>query len=299
MIGVSLQNVTKSYKGNEVVKNCCLKIDKPGVYLLAGPNGAGKSVILEMIGGLRKETSGEILVHGVSADEISVKMNRGFLTQQDSLRKNNYVYEEIDLIIDMFGIKGVDKRAFLKEYGLEKYYNFRTKKLSGGTKRRLQIALTFLPRQNLVILDEPVSGLDTNSRDEIWNMIVEYARENIVIVADHYLNQAAEYADFIYLLNEGNIIVSGESNKLVDGIGYDTVVKVRKDHSNTVDAILQNSRVNYKLLNSGTVNNYYLKSNELNEYVKENLDKVSVRKKIDFEEIYFFHTSKRIGQEEK
>ncbi len=298
MKGINIENVSKEYKNKTVINNCSLTISEPGVYLIAGPNGAGKTTLLEMIAGLRKQTSGKLEILGEKANSLSAKMNRGFLIQQNTLRKNNYVYEEIDLVLDMFDIKGVDKKNFLREYGLEEYYDFRTKKLSGGTKRRLAIALAFLPKQKIVILDEPVSGLDTNSRDEIWNMIVEYSRDNIVIVADHYLNQAAEYADYAYLLNEGNIVVSNTIDNLRKQILYDTVIKVRSESTDKIYNLLNGSNINYKVLVSGTVSNYYVNTEELNTDIISQMDGSSVLKKIDFEEIYFYHTSKKSSGEE-
>ena len=203
---IIIKNLSKSYKDNKVLKNLSISIDKPGVYLLAGPNGSGKTTLLEIIAGLRESDSGEILINGYKRNTIEAKKSLGFLCQQNNLRKSTKVNEEIQVVKDLYNID-INDIEYLKKYNLEKYYKERCRNLSGGTKRRLLVAMLFMAKQNIVVLDEPVSGLDTYSRDEIWNTISEYSKENIVIVSDHYLNQAALYSNYIYLLELFHILI--------------------------------------------------------------------------------------------
>ena len=119
----------------------------------------------------------------------------------------------MQLIKEVFGAK-VEDIEYLKKYNLEEYYKNKTRTLSGGTQRRFLTAMLFLAGQNIVILDEPASGLDTYSRDEIWNTISEYGKEHIVIVSDHYLNQARLYSDRIIMLDQGKIIANDTFNEI-------------------------------------------------------------------------------------
>lgn len=293
MGGIIITALGKVYGKNKVLDDINLNITEPGVYLVAGPNGSGKTTLLELITGLRKKTEGEVLIDGYKPNTVEAKSKIGFLSQQNSLRKNCYVNEELDLVIDLFGVKNTNPIEYLTKYGLDKYYKYKTKKLSGGLKRRVLISMTLLPEQEIVILDEPVSGLDTFSRDEIWNMITEYSKNNIVLVADHYLNQAAQYADYVYLLDKGKIIAEGDVSSLMSTVPKSHVIKVRKGKHSSVEKRLDEQGLNYECRTSGTVYNYYIDDTELGDRDIVNIvDSEFNINNINFEDLYFYYTGK-------
>lgn len=294
---IIINDLSKKYDGKVVLDNISININKPGVYLLAGPNGSGKTTLLEIIAGLREANSGEILINGYKNNTVEAKSSLGFLCQQNSLRKSTKVNEELELVKDLYGLNNIDDYEYLKKFNLEKYYKEKSKNLSGGTKRRLLIAMLFMAKQPIVVLDEPVSGLDTYSRDEIWNVISEYAKDNIVIVSDHYLNQAAIYSDYIYLLNEGKIIIQDTSKNIKNKCKSEKLVKVRKEQFEEIKNIIKKVCKDFEVRVSGTVYNIFINSKvtEVLEALKEK--KVTIHD-IELEDIYFYYTGKYSHEEE-
>lgn len=230
-LALEVKNASKNYGGKNVLHNISFKIEKPGVYLIAGPNGCGKTTLLESLVGLRSLDTGSITIFSHDGHaEVPRELNRliGILLQSNGLRRNLTVKEEMGLIKELFGIQ-MEDIAYLKSFLLEQYYKTKTQKLSGGTKRRLLLALSFMPSYNALILDEPASGLDTQSRTLIWSAIRQFSRDKIIVVSDHFLNQAAMYSDYIYLMNEGRIVAEGSKESLIKRIGKTHVISIAND----------------------------------------------------------------------
>ncbi len=290
-MGIQVKHLVKQYHEKEVLKKISFEINKPGVYLIAGPNGSGKTTLLEILAGMREKTSGEISIFGNAPGSFEAKRKIGFLCQQNALRKTCYVKEELQLVKELYDIPNIDIIEYLKELGLGEYYNFKTKKLSGGLKRRVLLGMTMLPRQKVIILDEPVSGLDTFSRNEIWNMIIEYAKNKIVIVSDHYLNQAAQYCDYLYLLHEGNIIASGTVDQVKKTIPESYVIKMHENECKKLENALNSFQIGYEIRVSGTVCNYYIGKAERDILNKREEFTYQIYK-MDFEDVYFYYTGR-------
>ena len=295
VMSLVVKNLTKSYQ-KPVLQNIDLVIDEPGVYLIAGPNGSGKTTLLETIVGLRKPDCGEISINGFPCGSIHAKKEIGFLCQQNGLRKTIKMKEEMQLIKEIFDVH-VNDMEYLKKYNLQEYYNNKTRTLSGGTQRRFLTAMLFLAGQNIVILDEPASGLDTYSRDEIWNTISEYGKEHIVIVSDHYLNQARLYSDRIILLDRGKIIANDNFEGIMKCCQCEKLIKVRNEHYKHVQSVIDKIGADCEVKVSGTVYNIYLKNK-----TKQVLSALSNQKitshDLDLEDIYFYMTGKQSHTEE-
>lgn len=290
-MGIKIKNLKKFYGRNEVLKNINIEFMNPGVYLIAGPNGSGKTTLLEIIIGLRKQTSGELIINNFTHNSIEVRRELGFLLQQNSLRKNCYVNEELELVSQLFGVKNVNLYEYLGKYGLLQYYKYKTRRLSGGTKRRLLLAMTLLANQNIIVLDEPVSGLDSFSRNEIWNIISEVSKNRIVIISDHYLNQAAQYADYVYLLDRGSVVLHGDVRKIISSLDKTHVIKVRKDMHQELEKLLTSLNFEIDVKISGTVYSYYIK-NTANTPISSINNNQYRMSPIDFEDIYFYYTER-------
>lgn len=294
---IQINNLVKSYRNKIVLDRIDLSIQKPGVYLIAGPNGSGKTTLLEILVGLRSSNSGQISINGLKPDQVQVKKEVGFLTQQNTLRKNCTVKEELTLVKEIFQLD-IDLYEYLTKFNLQEYYNEKTKKLSGGTKRRVLIAMLLMPKYKMIVLDEPVSGLDTYTRDEIWNMIRDYAANNIVIVSDHYLNQASQYSDYIYLINRGKIVLHGKTNELIRNFKYRYIIKTRKQYVENLKRVVKPECEEMDLKVSGSVYNLFMNSennNSFEEIISSN--KYSFHP-VNLEDIYFYHTGDLVKEGE-
>lgn len=290
-MSIEIKNLKKRYKDHIVLNEINLEIKNPGIYLIAGPNGSGKTTLLELIIGLRTPTSGDIRIESFSPNSIDAKKKLGFLSQQNSLRRSCRVSEELKLVSEIFGIYDIDLENYLDIFDLKKYYHYKTSKLSGGSKRRLLLAMTLLPQQNIIILDEPASGLDSFSRNEIWNIITEISKDKIVIVSDHYLNQAAQYCDYVYLLDKGNIALHGDIETINTSLNKTHVIKVRKENHEAVEKQLESLKLEIDLKVSGTVYSYYLNIVDLAKLKKLDSKEWNFSS-INFEDIYFYYTGK-------
>lgn len=289
-----VENVRKTYGKKSVLEDITFHITNPGVYLLAGPNGSGKTTLIEILAGLRKANSGRIELNGFQAGSIQAKQHVGFLCQQNNLRKNCTVKEELALVKQLFS-KQVDDLVYLKQFDLEDYYEYKTKKLSGGSQRRLLIALTLMANQDIIIFDEPVSGLDTNNRDEIWNAIKEYSKDKIVVVSDHYLNQAAVYSDYIFMINRGQIILSDDKEKILNSIDFQKVIRIKKRGFAEIQQAVEKYCNEFTIKSSGSVFHIYIKN------YQSDLEQVLRDKRVDicnldFEDIYFYYTGSQMQE---
>lgn len=290
-----VEGIKKQYS-KTVLQNINLTISKPGVYLIAGPNGSGKTTLLEIIVGLRKPDGGTVMINNHQCGSVEAKKEIGFLCQQNGLRKTIKLKEEMQLIKEVFGAK-VEDIEYLKKYNLEEYYKNKTRTLSGGTQRRFLTAMLFLAGQNIVILDEPASGLDTYSRDEIWNTISEYGKEHIVIVSDHYLNQARLYSDRIIMLDQGKIIANDTFNEIKKCCQCEKLIKVRNEHFEPIKRKIDEVGAEYEIKVSGTVYNIYLK-NHTTEVLESLKEQKITSHDLDLEDIYFYMTGRQSYSEE-
>ncbi|WP_062196892.1 ABC transporter ATP-binding protein [Massilibacterium senegalense] len=289
-MGIEICQLFKKYGDKAVLESVNMSIEQPGVYLVAGPNGSGKTTLLEIIVGLRKMDGGNVNIEDYSFDNVELKKKVGFLTQQNTLRKNCTVAEELNLVKQLFGLK-LDTYEYLEKYNLKEFYHQKTKNLSGGTKRRVLIAMLLMPKYKIAVLDEPVSGLDTFSRDEIWNTIREYSQNNIVIVSDHYLNQAAQYSDYMFLLNKGRIVLRGSTEEILEKFDYDYVIKTRNKNTEDVEKELEKENILPDLKISGSVYNYFISSKDYSRIKQIHANKNLNLHPINLEDIYFYYTN--------
>lgn len=278
MNSLILKEATKSYKHKVVLNKVNMRFENKGVYLLAGPNGSGKTTLLESIVGLRVFDSGLI--------ETNID-KKAFLFQENNLRKLSTVKEELGLVAELYHIKK-DITEVARKYQFGEYLNLKTVSLSGGTKRRILVAMTLMTNTDLVVLDEPASGLDTFNRKEIWSLIKEYGKNHVVIVSDHYLNQAAEYSDYVYMLHGGEVVENDTIKNLRVKLSKYLYISVDDQVRDRITVQLKENNISYTERSTGQNFYFYIKANDEAKLFAEkyNYD----LQNLSFEDGYLFYT---------
>ncbi|PRZ35257.1 ABC-2 type transport system ATP-binding protein [Antricoccus suffuscus] len=211
---VVLDAVTKTFGSVTAVDGLSLRINRGEVVALLGPNGAGKTSTVDMILGLSTPTTGNVSVYGmaprkaVSLGAVSAVMQTG------GLLKDYTVAETVQLTASLF-TPSRPVSEVLERAGITDIADRRVGKCSGGEQQRLRFALALLPDPDLLILDEPTTGMDVEGRREFWTAIREDAkRGRTVIFATHYLEEADAYADRIVFVRRGSIVADGTAAEI-------------------------------------------------------------------------------------
>ena len=218
--GLVANNITRSFKDKLVVREVSLKVDRGEVVGLIGPNGAGKSTCFAMLSGIIKAQSGDVLIDGISVTNlpIHIRARRGLslLPQETSVFKGLSVLDNLKVASELHQtcLEQQEKDGaidnLLIQFGLKKIEERRGKFLSGGEKRRLEMARLLVNSPKYVLLDEPFAGVDPISINEIKNHILSLAKDNIgVLITDHNAADILDICDNVYVMKDGAIIFEG------------------------------------------------------------------------------------------
>lgn len=213
---LKITNVSKSFGKVKAVNNISFKVKKGEMFAYLGVNGAGKSTTISMICGTLKKDSGSILVCGedINKDSNYIKNKIGVVFQNSVLDQTLSVYDNLKYRASLYDITGNEfKKRFeelSKMFELNEIQNQKVKTLSGGQRRRVDIARAIIHNPEFLILDEPTTGLDPNTRKKLWNIISDLREKKgmTVFLTTHYMEEAAD-ADFIIIIEKGKIITEG------------------------------------------------------------------------------------------
>ena len=219
--GLVAKKITRSFKDNLVVREVSLRVDRGEVVGLIGPNGAGKSTCFGMLSGIIKAESGDVLIDGISVTNlpIHIRARRGLslLPQETSVFKGLSVLDNLKVASELHQacLEQQEKDGaidnLLIQFGLKKIEERRGKFLSGGEKRRLEMARLLVNSPKYVLLDEPFAGVDPISINEIKSHISSLARDNIgVLITDHNAADILDICDNVYVMKDGVIIFEGD-----------------------------------------------------------------------------------------
>jgi ABC-2 type transport system ATP-binding protein len=208
---VELRNVTKTYGSVRAVDGLSLSIEPGEVVAFLGPNGAGKTTTIDMMLGLATPTTGSVSVFGGTPADAIAQGRISAVMQTGGLLRDLTVRETVELTSALFArtrsVKEVLTRAGIADIG-----DRRVAKCSGGQQQRLRFALALLPDPDLLVLDEPTTGMDVEGRRDFWNAIRQDASTGrTVLFATHYLDEADAYADRIVLVRHGKIVADGSA----------------------------------------------------------------------------------------
>ena len=212
-----LKNVSKSFVGKKAVDNISLELNKPGVYGLLGTNGAGKTTTIRMILGILKKDSGEITWNGKEVNRKSV--NFGYLPEERGVYPKTKIYDQLMYFAEL---KGMDKQSadasikkWAKELKVEEYMQMTAEKLSKGNQQKIQFMTAIIHNPELVILDEPFSGLDPVNTGILRDIIINLVKNGkYVIMSAHQMATIEEFCEDILILNKGKTVLQGNLNQI-------------------------------------------------------------------------------------
>ena len=211
-----VKNLKKSFGAKLAVDDIDLQISRGQLIALLGPNGAGKSTVISMLIGIMKPDSGEIRLEEMSPQESHYHRRIGVVFQSSVLDGQLTVRQNLNLRAGMYRDIGSERVSeVLSQFSLTKIADQKYKTLSGGQRRRVDIARAVLHHPDLLFLDEPSTGLDVQTRRMIWMILDRLRREDrlTIVLTTHYLEEA-ETADFVYVLDYGKIIAADTVQKL-------------------------------------------------------------------------------------
>ena len=230
---IRLDSLRKSYGDLVAVKNLSLDIRRGEIFGFLGPNGAGKTTTISMICGLLKRDSGEIKIDGFSLEEDYGRCKKlmGFCPQDIVVWESLTCLEQLDFTARLYDVPKIVARnrslELLGILGLEEKKHKLAKTLSGGMKRRLNIALAIVHDPEILILDEPQAGLDPQSRVLVREYIRSLAGEKTVILTTHDMDEADRLAERIGIIDHGELLVLDTSNNLKDQVGEGDILEIK------------------------------------------------------------------------
>ena len=217
MIAIELRNVTKIFKDLTAVNDLSIQIKRGEYVALLGPNGAGKTTLVEMIEGIQKPDSGEIFILGKTwkDNEQELKNKLGFSLQETHFIPKLTVDETIKLF-SSFYTKRDKASEILDITGLGAKKETYVQNLSGGQRQKLALSIALIHDPEILILDEPTTGLDPTARREIWNILQALkSRSTTLILTTHYMEEAEYLCDRILIMNQGKFIAQGSLDSLL------------------------------------------------------------------------------------
>ena len=211
-MGLRLKNVSKTFVGKKAVDNISLELDKPGVYGLLGTNGAGKTTTIRMILGIIKKDEGEITWNGKAVDRKSV--NFGYLPEERGVYPKVKIWDQLMYFAELKGMEKQEAeeaiKKWAKELKVEEYLMMPAEKLSKGNQQKIQFMTAVIHNPELVVLDEPFSGLDPVNTEILKNIIIDLVKKGkYVIMSAHQMATIEEFCSDILILNKGKTVLQG------------------------------------------------------------------------------------------
>lgn len=218
-------NLVKKYRSRTVVKGVTVEVKQGEIVGLLGPNGAGKTTSFYMIVGLITPNSGRIYLDDADITKEPVykraQMGIGYLAQEASVFRKLSVEDNLKAVLEMSKMSKEEQRDRLEilidEFGLEKIRKSLGIQLSGGERRRTEIARALAIKPKFILLDEPFAGVDPIAVEDIQEIVGKLKEKNIgILITDHNVHETLSITDRAYLLFEGNILKSGSAKELAD-----------------------------------------------------------------------------------
>jgi ABC-2 type transport system ATP-binding protein len=232
---IQCSNLRKTYDGKvEAVRGLSLQIEAGQCFGLLGPNGAGKTTTIEILEGLLAPTSGEVRIFGHTWNDNPRQLREwiGISLQETRLSEKLTARETIELFASFYS-EPRPAEDILEELQLTEKSDAWVGKLSGGQKQRLAVATALVGNPRILFLDEPTTGLDPQSRRQLWDIIRTFQKKGgTVLLTTHYMDEAERLCDQLAIVDHGQIIAEGTPADLIDRLGGHHVVEFQVSHAN-------------------------------------------------------------------
>jgi len=227
--GIEIKKLSKQYGKQQVLKDINLSLPEGQIIGLLGPNGAGKSTLMKIITGYILPDRGEVWVKekSVTNDPMFTKNKIGYLPEQNQLYPEMYVREYLAFVADIFGLPNKRVEEVIEETGLTPEAHKKMAQLSKGYKQRVGLAAAIIHNPDILILDEPTTGLDPNQLVEIRELIKKLGKEKTILLSTHILQEIEQMADRVLIINKGEIV----ADKLLKDMqsGQQQIIEVEFD----------------------------------------------------------------------
>ena len=204
-----LENVSKSYGEQVILKNLTLRLKKGEIIGFLGPNGAGKTTLMKILTGYLTQWEGSVRfeTHDLKKDPQSVQRQLGYLPENNPLYGDMYVKEYLLFVGGLYGLTAMPIEDIAAKVGLEQHLDKKITTLSKGYKQRVGLAAALLHDPQLLILDEPTTGLDPNQLGEIRQLILDLGKEKTIFLSTHILSEVEALCDRVVILHQGKIVL--------------------------------------------------------------------------------------------
>lgn len=231
---ITARGLTKTYGDFVAVDGIDFQVSRGEAFGLLGPNGAGKSTTMRMITSTLQRTSGELQILGKDPDKFGpeIRAHLGVVPQQDNLDRQLTVWENILVYGRYFGLSRKFLKGKIEELlafaQLEEKRNVKSEELSGGMKRRLTIARGLVNEPEILLLDEPTTGLDPQARHVLWDRLFRLKELGVTLVlTTHYMDEAEQLCDRLVVMDKGRIMAEGSPSELIKKYSSKEVLEVR------------------------------------------------------------------------
>ena len=265
-MGLVIHDVKKSYGDKTVVDGISFEMNHPGVFGLLGTNGAGKTTTIRMILGILKKDSGEINWNGKKVERKNV--NFGYLPEERGIYPKIKIIDQLTYFAKLKGMKDGPAKEEIKKWAeklkVSDYLEMTAEKLSKGNQQKIQFIASILHSPELIILDEPFSGLDPVNTELLKNVIIELVKEGkYIIMSSHQMSSIEEFCTEVLILNKGKTVLQGNLNDIkskypanrisvivdrnIDNIIKDLALEIYIEKDNNYEIKIQSEEDGYKL----------------------------------------------------
>ncbi len=245
-----LEHVTRVFERGKrrvvAVNDVSLAIDRPNLVAILGPNGAGKSTLLNITAGILPPSSGKVFIKGIDVVKEPWRAKRyiGFVPQEEGIIPTFTVIENLLHIADAYGVPLAEAKKRVRELievmGLEEHQKKLASKLSGGLKKRLSIAMALISDPEILILDEPTTGLDPAARRAFVRMLTSLARDGKLVLMSTHIASDAELSNEVILMHRGRVVARAEPKKLIEEVvGLRTIVELVLDDQGDSEKLME------------------------------------------------------------